>query len=256
MTMISDSESAEAFTESVRRMLPVAWNLRDTDRVGREPSDFLEDRYDVVCVALPDLCLDAVCRYIITQTGALPSSLQMMADSAGTAGGRPVRGACIAWRGVGMLLVDERDAPDEQRFSLMHEGSHFLLDYHIPRQDALRSLGSSIRDVLDGRRLPNFGERFYAVLRGKQLQWHTHLYDRRAAHRSQAEADADALACLLLAPPLNPDSLIGMSDAALATLTVEAGLPDGVAVAFLHALKNLAQPPQRHRNPLLSRLTG
>jgi hypothetical protein len=242
-------------------MLPVAERTRAAFLPGGlwsdpgpfDPEPALEAALPVACVALPELCLDVVCRYLVRHNGRLPEPLSALAGAAGPAGGRPVRGACIAWRGKGLLVADERDPPEERRFSLAHEAAHFLADHLIPREDAVRRLGPAVRDVLDGRRAPSISERFHAVLRGAELEWHAHLYDRRSAHRSQAEADADALACLLLSPPFDVGDLLGRRDQCEAVVRA-AHLPPAVADGYRAGLALLAEPPRRAAHPLIARL--
>lgn len=256
----ADLEAVQVFADALRRMNRRAGEVRKIAAFADplqpvDPANYLEGAFPVACVALPYLCLDNICRYVRNVNGALPLCLRTMEDGAGTAGGRSVRGACIAWRGCGFLLADEQDSPDEQRFSLMHEGAHFLLDYYLPRLEAIRKVGPKVRDVLDGRREPTYTERFHAVLRGAQLEWHTHLYDRRAAHREQAEYDADALACLLMTPAFDLNTLSEMSTSTLNRLVADASLPGSIAPLYRTSLGVLAAPPKPKTGGLLGRLT-
>ena len=77
---------------------------------------------------------------------------------------RKVRGCLVAYRGAGAVFIDGSDPQDERRFTLAHEVSHFLLDYHLPRHRAWQRLGSNILDVLDGLRPPTIEERVDGLL--------------------------------------------------------------------------------------------
>lgn len=114
---------------------------------------------------------------------------------------------CIAlFRGYGFVFVDGTLNEDERRFTLAHEFAHYLLHYNYPRQRAVKRLGNSIIEVLDGDRSPSVEERVHAALEDVQLGVYTHLMTREAGTRSlsdavnQAEAAADTLALELLAP--------------------------------------------------------
>ncbi len=100
----------------------------------------LERCFPVACVAVPDLCIGAACRWALRGAGSLSACLQnlTLADSLET--GRPLRGACLAFRGKALLLADEKDDAPQQRFSLLHEAAHFFLHHALPREDALRRL--------------------------------------------------------------------------------------------------------------------
>jgi Zn-dependent peptidase ImmA (M78 family) len=103
-------------------------------------------------------------------------------------------------------LLDAADPEDEQRFSLAHEISHFVLDYLSPRQKALAALGNDILDVLDGARKPTPQERLSGVLRGVIVGPYTNLMDRGTDNSIadvstlDSETMADQLALELLAP--------------------------------------------------------
>jgi hypothetical protein len=62
-------------------------------------------------------------------------------------GDRPLHGCLLAYRGRGCVLLNGADSLAESRFSLSHEVAHFLLDYHRPRQRAVKRLGPSILEV-------------------------------------------------------------------------------------------------------------
>lgn len=119
---------------------------------------------------------------------------------------RQVRGCLVAFRGAGAVFVDGSDPQDERRFTLAHEVSHFLLDYHLPRQRAWQQLGSGILDVLDGLRPPTVEERVDGLLNLVSVAPHVHLLEQQGdgsfvrAEVWRAENRADRLAIELLAP--------------------------------------------------------
>ena len=150
----------------------------------------------VTVVLLPELHLDRV-RVWLRENGIVCPSHE--AD-------RLLR-ACLAARsGHGVIFLDSNDANDEQRFSLAHELAHFLRHYEQPRRRAVAQFGEHILDVLDGKRPPTPEERLHSLLRNVRVSMHLHLLARDEGRRiaspivAAAEAEADWLACELLAP--------------------------------------------------------
>ena len=176
---------------------------------------------------------------------------------------RPLEACLVAARGHGIVFLDDRDAPDRQRFALAHEIAHFLVDYLGPRRRAIETLGESVREVLDGHRAATIGERVSGVLRGVPLDSFTHLMERSSsgAVRSlkvlTAEDRADSLALELLAPRdtvLARLRAVGIrwQDAAAAstveeTLVHEFGLPVGAARSYSHMLAMAHRTPRSFR---------
>lgn len=161
---------------------------------------------------------------------------------------RPLRAFLIARAGRGLIVLDGTDAEDEQRISLAHECSHFLMDYWHPRHKALRLLGEGATDVLDGLRAPTVEERLRGVLRGVQLGVYAHLVVRSISGEIEhlealgAEDRADRLALELLAPRqvvirrLGSAVTSGRADGALQAATEilmdEFGLPRSIAEQY------------------------
>jgi Zn-dependent peptidase ImmA (M78 family) len=109
----------------------------------------------------------------------------------------------MAQRGKAVLFIDGEDEPAEQRYSLAHEGGHYLIDHRFPRDELLEQFGDSILDVLNGLRQPALTERVDAVLNRSTLTTMTHLLEREsgvARMMAEAESQADALAIEALAP--------------------------------------------------------
>jgi hypothetical protein len=118
---------------------------------------------------------------------------------------RPLHGCVVAVRGKGVILVDGSDGANEVRFTLAHEVAHFLLDYQIPRQQAVVYLGERITQVLDGSRPATRAERIDGILARAPIELYMHfmyrdegsIYTNRIV---RAETRADLLAFELLAP--------------------------------------------------------
>jgi hypothetical protein len=132
-----------------------------------------------------------------------------------------LRGLMLAARGNGFLFINGSDLPEEQRYSLAHEVAHFLLDYYLPRLDAVAKLGRGIIGVLDGDRTPTPDERVHAALSAAHIGTYEHVARREEQLTVPArEHAADALAVELLAPPHEVwRRLRGATD----TLSAEAG---------------------------------
>lgn len=107
---------------------------------------------------------------------------------------------------MGLIFTDGADLQAERRFTLAHEASHFILNYHLPRQTARRRLGDSILDVLDGLRPPTIEENVDGLLARISVRPHIHLLERQGAGAFtradvwHAENQADRLSLEILAP--------------------------------------------------------
>ena len=172
-------------------------------------------------------------------------------------GDRPLHGCLLAYRGRGCVLLNGADSLAESRFSLSHEVAHFLLDYHRPRQRAVKRLGPSILEVFDGIRPPTVQERVHAILSGVPIGFHTHLMGRSENGvigcdlAGEAEDAADRLALELLAPQgevrrrVSHRRLIrdqqSLTQIATMILQKDFGLPPGVAAGYAQYL----YPPVR-----------
>lgn len=169
---------------------------------------------------------------------------------------RPLRAALYCWGGFGTVFLDRDDPPDERRFSFAHELAHFLRDYADPRRRVTHALGPAAVEVLDGLRPPTTDERLHATLRCRPLTPHCHLMGRdtdgrpRSEDERRAEADADRLACELLAPAELFHAETDREEVAR-RLVADFGLP--AAVAHDYAL--LLLPPLAPVGLLIARLT-
>lgn len=116
---------------------------------------------------------------------------------------RAVRGCLIAFGGEGLVFVDGADPDDQRRFTVAHEIAHFIMDYWLPRNKAVKKLGDEITEVLDGIRVPTVSERLHALLVNAPIGIYTDLMERRNARSEvwKVENRADKIALALLAPP-------------------------------------------------------
>lgn len=116
---------------------------------------------------------------------------------------RFVQGCLIAYAGKGIIFCDGTDPIDEVRFTLAHEAAHFLVDYWLPRQKAIKKFGNNIVNVLDGDREPTVTERIHATLETTAIGTITNLMDRQEVSTSiyRVENTADKIGFGLLAEP-------------------------------------------------------
>ena len=117
---------------------------------------------------------------------------------------RPIHGCLVAFAGKGIAFLDGSDQPEELRFTLAHEISHFMLDYWLSRRELAHLFGQSILEVLDGLRLPSVRERMHAIVAGQEVVPYVSFLARNQAeptvHVWRIEDRADRLALALLAP--------------------------------------------------------
>jgi hypothetical protein len=152
---------------------------------------------------------------------------------------RALAGCFCGHSGLGLLLYDPLLSSDEVRFTVAHETAHWLRDYDDPRRKAVKRLGASVLEVLDGRRPPTSDERFAGVLREVPIGPFLHTLDRDRFGRvcsegaRASEGAADRLAFELLAPfeALRPH--LGNEVAALTSVF---GLPEREAARYATAL--------------------
>jgi hypothetical protein len=160
------------------------------------------------------------------------------------------------------VFVDETDDESEQRFTLAHEVAHFVLEYVIPREYALRRLGPSVLPVLDGERSPSTEEQLSSVLDRVPLGVRVHLMGRGSSgvvcswDVIDAEEKADRLALEFLVParvvatevrrafPLaNQDD--DLSAAASEFVATRFGLPAHGARAYVDLVLGRRRPRRR-----------
>lgn len=177
------SEAAAAFWDDVGEAEPYPRNLRRP----------IARALPLTLVFLPQLSVAAAEAWLRRQTAF---TFENLPD-------RSLRACLICRFGHGIIFIDGADAEDEQRFSLAHELSHFLRDYHHPRHRAARLVGTEVLQVLDCYRPARAEERIVGVLSKVEVQPYVHLMDRTGREQrviEAAEAAADRLAFELLAP--------------------------------------------------------
>nr|WP_141326358.1 MULTISPECIES: ImmA/IrrE family metallo-endopeptidase [Myxococcus] len=110
------------------------------------------------------------------------------------------------WRGHGILFFDNQRKDAEQRFTIVHEVAHFVLEEWLPRRRALSIFGPEILPVLDGERAPSPEEALTLFFEQVPLNLRTDLMarDGSGGYASRdvvvAEHRADRVALELLAP--------------------------------------------------------
>src|SRR6478736_3982828 len=60
---------------------------------------------------------------------------------------RLLHGFILISRGCGFIFVNGTDSEEERRYTIAHEAGHYLLDYKLPRDAAVKKLGKSILEV-------------------------------------------------------------------------------------------------------------
>ncbi len=119
---------------------------------------------------------------------------------------RLLHGFILILRGSGFIFVNGTDSEEERRYTIAHEAGHFLLDYKLPREIAVKRMGGTILEVMDGYREPTIEERIDGVLHSISIKPYTHLLEKvgdgtfNNLDILNSENDADALALELLAP--------------------------------------------------------
>jgi len=119
---------------------------------------------------------------------------------------RLLHGFILISRGSGFIFVNGTDSEEERKYTIAHEASHFLLDYKLPRDIAVKKLGRTILEVIDGYREPTIEEKVDGMLYSAMIKPYTHLLEKvgdgtfKNLNILNSENDADALALELLAP--------------------------------------------------------
>jgi len=116
---------------------------------------------------------------------------------------RKMHGCLVAFKDDAAIFVDGTLSPDDWRVIIAHEFGHYLADFEYPRRRALRYLGNSIAEVLDGDRPPSQNEIFAAVLTNVQVGVFVHYMDRSENSRMlvrEVEDTASIVGAELLAP--------------------------------------------------------
>ncbi|WP_163998189.1 ImmA/IrrE family metallo-endopeptidase [Pyxidicoccus caerfyrddinensis] len=165
---------------------------------------------------------------------------------------RDVHG-CMVWDvGNGILFYDSQRDAAEQRFTLAHEASHFVLEHLLPRRRAVEVFGESILAVFDGAREPTPEERVTALFERVSLKPRSNLIGRNASgyypngEVAEAERRADQLALELLAPAALVRPLVEGASELEASRHVQFrfGLPEKVAWTYVASLRRRLRKPR------------
>lgn len=119
---------------------------------------------------------------------------------------RIMHGVILIREGNGFIFVNADDSTIEQRFTIAHEVSHYLLDYQVPRERAMLEVGTEIEKVLNGKDQPDRFQQVKALIKGISIQPYGHLIEKKGNGsflnwvNFNAENEADYLALELLAP--------------------------------------------------------
>ena len=180
------AERAEAF-----------WRVAPSrDAFPRDLERAIAHALPLAVIRMPRLTVGAVTDWLRHRGVGAPSQIDC----------RPLSGCLFAQGGQGLVFVDGGDTPDDLRFVLAHEVSHFMLHHLDPRRRAVARLGDGVLEVLDGLRPPTASERLAGVLRGVRLGDYLHAIERKPDGRipsgdvASMETEADLLAFELLAP--------------------------------------------------------
>jgi hypothetical protein len=107
---------------------------------------------------------------------------------------------------VGFIFLNGTDSEEERRYTIAHEASHFMLDYLMPRNKAIKKIGCQIEDVLNGSRNATEVELIDSLIKAVHVKPFTHLLEKHGDGSFESlkifasEINADALALELLAP--------------------------------------------------------
>lgn len=119
---------------------------------------------------------------------------------------RHLHGFVLVKNGTGFVFINGTDSEEERRYTIAHEASHFILDYKIPRDKAIKKIGNGIENVLDGLREATVDEQVNGIISGVSVRPFTHLLEKEGDGSFEsmkvfdAESNADILAIELLAP--------------------------------------------------------
>lgn len=147
-------------------------------------------------VSLSDLTLKKINIWLISNGINIPINVN----------DRHLHGFVLIKKGTGFMFINGTDSEEERAYTIAHEASHFILDYKIPRDKAIKKVGNGIESVLDGLREPTLDEQANGIINGISIQPFTHLLENdgdgsfRNIKVYDSENNADTLALELLAP--------------------------------------------------------
>ncbi|MCP3064886.1 ImmA/IrrE family metallo-endopeptidase [Myxococcus sp. K38C18041901] len=149
------------------------------------------------------------------------------------------------WRGHGILFYNKQTKAPEQRFTVVHEVAHFVLEEWVPRRRALSVFGPEILPVLDGERAPSPEEALTLFFEQVPLNLSMDLMarDESGGYASRdivlAEHRADRVALELLAPVEQVLPLVKQlsREAAINSLRFQFHLPMEKATEYVDGLR-------------------
>lgn len=169
---------------------------------------------------------------------------------------RLLHGFILISKGTGFIFVNGTDTEEERRYTIAHEASHFLLDYKLLRENAVKKLGVEILQVMDGYRKPTDEERIDGTLTSVSIKPYTRLLEKVGdgtfdnTEILNSENDADDLALELLAPhsmvikDTNPNrnkiSFYDFKNQCYQVLRSKYLIPDSIAEAYSLKLSYIA----------------
>jgi Zn-dependent peptidase ImmA (M78 family) len=119
---------------------------------------------------------------------------------------RSLHGFLMIKNGNICMFVEESEDQSQQRFTVAHEVSHYLLDYQLPKERAILALGKEIEDVLNGNLPPTDTQLALSVIKGVNISPYTFMIEKNGNgsffnwSNFNSENEADYLAMELLAP--------------------------------------------------------
>ncbi|MFY2559133.1 hypothetical protein ACN469_15990 [Corallococcus terminator] len=211
-------------------------------RFPRDLAMEIPRRLPVIVVALMELTPQAVGDWLLRRGIYVPVPTD----------GHDFHGCMVADAGRGFLFHDSSEGRPEQRFTVAHELSHFILDQWLPRVRAVQVFGEAILPVLDGQRAPTPEESLTALFEKLSLGPPGELMARDAsghyARREVMESErrADLLALELLAPEalVIPWVKDVPEEEAVGRVVFRFGLPWEVARAHVHGLRRRLRVPR------------
>lgn len=120
--------------------------------------------------------------------------------------GQNLHGALLIQNGTVLMFIDTTENATWQRYTLAHQVSRFLLEYQMPREQAILTLGKEIAGVLKGNDDASVTELVQSAFNDVSNKAYTLLIEKKensaASYQEPSLTDnpADFLALELLAP--------------------------------------------------------
>jgi hypothetical protein len=162
---------------------------------------------------------------------------------------RNLQGCLFAYEGKGLIFYNTLQNENECRMTIAHEAAHFLVHYLAPRNRAIKIMGCSICEVLDGHRAPTYQEELSSVFSKLRFGVFEHAMSRDMMGLPNTavekfEAEADSVAFELLAPSSMVIKEITSTKDTKKLLTDKYGLPDWAAASYADLLNSRVKRSQ------------